>query len=394
MFIDEIVLRLFSPEKEHIIVTDMNGELVWKSKSFPYSFDEIMENINSGHDDSDEWEFLDVKQEVNLKVRRVKVDIDGKSYVCCHFTDFTEYSMLMKDALAYTKNIADISVFQTKIMELMSESYDAFMPVFADYCDAEELVMYAGNDGYITKSVFNGTLTRSQLECTKETESVFSCKRNEKNGGYHCLVSSETENRRYCVFAKITPSLRLDNFLDVSAYNVLKLFIENSILREKIVYESEHDRLTGLYNMRKYMAMKADNFGDPRSVAVYNLDVNNLKYINDNFGHEYGDKLIVKAAKSIKAVVSDNVFGFRMGGDEFIILAVNITEKEARDICVRWEKALETLNSEDNVYCVMACGLQYGEDPLEYDELYSKADALMYLDKKTKKENSQTSHIK
>lgn len=42
MSIDEIIVRFFAPEKEHIIVTDMNGKLVWKSEFFPYSFDEIL----------------------------------------------------------------------------------------------------------------------------------------------------------------------------------------------------------------------------------------------------------------------------------------------------------------------------------------------------------------
>ena len=39
-------------------------------------------------------------------------------------------------------------------------------------------------------------------------------------------------------------------------------------------------------------------FGSPYSIAIYNFDVNNLKYINDHYGHEYGDKLIINAAKS------------------------------------------------------------------------------------------------
>ncbi len=394
MYIDEIIVRFFAPEKEHIIVTDMNGELVWKSEFFPYSFDEIMDDINSGHDDPDEWEFLDIEQRVNLRVRRMTIDVGGEKYVCYHFTDITEYSLLMKEALGYTKNLADISGFQAKIMRLMTGTYDAFLPVLADYCDAKELVMYADTDGYITKSVYNGKLTRARLECTQETEFIFSCKRDEKRGGYHCLLSSETESRRYCVFAKVTPSLRLDNFLDISAYNVLTLFIENSILREKVVYESEHDKLTGLYNKGKYMAMKACNFGDPLSIAIFNFDVNNLKYINDNFGHERGDELIIKAAESIHAVVSDKVFGFRMGGDEYVMVAVNISEDEVQEIREKWEKSLDALNGEGDVYCVMACGLQYGSGEFDYDELYHQADAQMYLDKKMRKENFQTSRVK
>lgn len=394
MNIDGIIGKFFAPEKEHIIVTDTDGKLVWRSEFFPYSFDEIMDDIAAAVDETDEWEFLDIEQRVNLKVNRTAIELDGEKYVCFHFTDITEYSMLMKEALGYTKNIADISNFQTKIMKLMSGAYDSFLPVLADYCSAKELVMYADTDGYITKSCYNGTLTRSRLERTPENDFLFSCKRDEKRGGFHCFLSAETEGRRYCVFAKVTPSLKLDNLLDISAYNVLSLFVENSILREKIVYESEHDKLTGLCNKGKYMAMKADNFGDPASIAIYNFDVNNLKHINDNYGHELGDELIVKAARSIHAVVSDRVFGFRMGGDEYVMVAVNVTEDEAKEIAVKWQKALDELNTEGQVFCVMALGLQYGEGDFDYDDLYHKADAKMYADKKARKENGQTSHLR
>ena len=279
-------------------------------------------------------------------------------------------------------------------MQLMSGKYDAFMPAFADYCGAKELVMYAETDGYITKSVYNGSMMRSRMDYSPETDALFTCKRDEKRGGFHCLLSAETEGRRYSVFAKITPSLQMDNFLDISAYNVLSLFIENSILRERIIYDSEHDKLTGLYNKGRYMAMKDANFDNPSSIAIFNFDVNNLKYINDNFGHEKGDALIIKAAASIHAVVSDKVYGFRMGGDEYVMVAVNITEDEANEVYIKWEKALEKLNEEGDVYCVMACGLKYGEGDFEYEKLYQEADEMMYADKKARKEKGQTSHLR
>ena len=79
-----------------------------------------------------------------------------------------------------------------------------------------------------------------------------------------------------------------------------------------------------------------------------------------------------------------------MSGDEYVMVAVNITEDEAQKIRKKWEKSLETLNDEGDVYCVMACGLEYGSGEFNYDELYHRADAQMYLDKKTKKENCQT----
>lgn len=159
-------------------------------------------------------------------------------------------------------------------------------------------------------------------------------------------------------------------------------------------YEAEHDKLTGLYNKGKYMMMKDSNFGSPGSIALYNFDVNNLKYINDNYGHEYGDELIIKAANSIHAVTSDKVFGFRMGGDEYAMVAVDVTENEAGEIRKRWEQALSELNNSGEVVCVMACGLKYCEGEFDIDEIFSQADEQMYLDKKARKEKGETSYLR
>ena len=142
------------------------------------------------------------------------------------------------------------------------------------------------------------------------------------------------------------------------------------------------------------MMLKEKHFNDPGSIALFNFDVNNLKYINDNFGHEYGDELIVKAAQSIHAVTSDRVLGFRMGGDEYAMVAVNVTQKETDEIYNGWKRSLEELNTQGNVYCVMACGLKYCEGEFDVEELFKQADELMYLDKKARKGKGETSHLR
>ncbi len=182
--------------------------------------------------------------------------------------------------------------------------------------------------------------------------------------------------------------------LFIWAFSVIirNINVSNAVIEAQ--YEAEHDKLTGLYNKGKYMMLKEKHFNDPGSIALFNFDVNNLKYINDNFGHEYGDELIVKAAQSIHAVTSDRVFGFRMGGDEYAMVAVNVTQKETDEIYNGWKRSLEELNTQGNVYCVMACGLKYCEGEFDVEELFKQADELMYLDKKARKEKGETSHLR
>lgn len=160
--------------------------------------------------------------------------------------------------------------------------------------------------------------------------------------------------------------------------------------RNEIKYRSEHDQLTGLYNKGKYLEMLKSTFENLDSIGIFNMDVNNLKKINDSMGHEYGDKLIIKAANSIKAVTNSKILGFRMGGDEYVIVACNVTEKEVYNIKDNWEAELKRLNdANDGIECIIAVGVVYAEKPYNYAKLYQRADELMYEDKKIKKSGQE-----
>lgn len=156
--------------------------------------------------------------------------------------------------------------------------------------------------------------------------------------------------------------------------------------RNAIIYESEHDQLTGLYNKGKYLSMLKETFPNLDSIGIFNMDVNNLKKLNDTFGHEAGDKLLIKAADSIRAVTNQKIYGFRMGGDEYLMIAMNVTEAEVNNIKANWEAELKRLNSvNDGIECVIAVGVVYAEKPYDYAEIFKRADELMYEDKKMKK---------
>ena len=108
--------------------------------------------------------------------------------------------------------------------------------------------------------------------------------------------------------------------------------------------------------------------------------------MNDQFGHEAGDKLIIKAANSFRKVTSNRVHAFRMGGDEFLLVAENISKTETDKIRQRWEEELARLNTaEDGIDCVVAVGVAYGEKEYDYAALLKLADERMYEDKKAKK---------
>ena len=171
---------------------------------------------------------------------------------------------------------------------------------------------------------------------------------------------------------------------DNSVY--MELFRDINDYSRTLKAEKERDGLTGLYNKGKLMELKQSLFKRQDAIAVFNMDVNNLKHMNDTYGHEAGDRLIRKAADSLRAIEARNVMAFRTGGDEFMVVALHVSPEEAEGLRRRWEEALAELNrAEDGVTCVVACGMACGAKGYDLEELFAAADQRMYEDKLAKK---------
>ncbi len=177
---------------------------------------------------------------------------------------------------------------------------------------------------------------------------------------------------------------QIHHLTDISTY--MSLYKDITDYSRVLKTEKDHDGLTGLYNKGKFMEMKRTLFQKQDTIAVLNMDVNNLKHMNDCFGHEAGDRLIRKAAESLKRIEARNVMPFRTGGDEFVVVAIHVTREEAEKIRRDWEDGLAVLNqAEDGIPCVIACGFAFGEKGYDPDEVFALADERMYEDKKAKK---------
>ncbi len=201
------------------------------------------------------------------------------------------------------------------------------------------------------------------------------------------LLDSDSDKTYMVVtstFAEAGETLQIHLLVDTSLYTGLYRDISDysKLLKE----EKDHDGLTGLFNKGKFLEMKQSLFRNQESIVIYNMDVNNLKYMNDNFGHEAGDKLLNKAAASLRLIEARNVMPFRVGGDEFITVGLHLSRAEAEKLRADWEKGLAELNqADDGILCDIACGMVYGEKGYDLDALLKEADELMYEHKKNVK---------
>lgn len=117
-------------------------------------------------------------------------------------------------------------------------------------------------------------------------------------------------------------------------------------------------------------------------------DINNLKHTNDTLGHAAGDQLIKGAAEILKTAGFEDSALYRTGGDEFVMLVFNQSEKDIREGKMRFDQALTRYNSLHRTKLSIAWGCDRFrfESGDSISKLLSRADALMYEDKRREKE--------
>ena len=100
---------------------------------------------------------------------------------------------------------------------------------------------------------------------------------------------------------------------------------------------AEKDALTGLWNRRKFEASWSvyEKKKDKMRISIVSGDANNLKLMNDIFGHEAGDKMLYYIANKMKTLARDEWIVARCGGDEFHVLMQDVTLKMAMNYCDR-----------------------------------------------------------
>lgn len=149
---------------------------------------------------------------------------------------------------------------------------------------------------------------------------------------------------------------------EILALELLK-DITNNMVFETVTQEQGHevrnltqdlneilvkDHLTDSYNRRYIDQMlpieisKSVENKYPISVAM--IDIDNFKYVNDTYGHDFGDKVIKKFAQTLKKYIRDDVDWIaRYGGDEFLVFLNNVDNKKAYKILERMRKAVEKI---------------------------------------------------
>ena len=153
--------------------------------------------------------------------------------------------------------------------------------------------------------------------------------------------------------------------------------------KKELIYKSYHDELTGLYN-RMYMTevLKKLQQEKPLPFSIIVSDLNGLKITNDIFGHEIGDRMLIKVAEIINENIQENHVACRIGGDEMVILMPYTNEQKAADITENIQNAVINAK-EDPIRPLIALGYAttYNDNPKCYSIVFKRAEERMYANK-------------
>jgi diguanylate cyclase (GGDEF)-like protein len=178
----------------------------------------------------------------------------------------------------------------------------------------------------------------------------------------------------------------------------IKKHLEESLAKsvaanKKLDEMSRIDPMTGVTNRRGFFMTIREILKDPvnhgkKAVAIY-ADMDNLKIVNDEFGHDEGDFAIKTIAKVLsESFRSSDVVG-RMGGDEFAAFAIIKQDGHADKIKERIQNSMKAFNDQSDkpYYVNISIGLIEFiiDDTVEIEQVLTKADAELYIEKKEKK---------
>lgn len=211
------------------------------------------------------------------------------------------------------------NLLHLKIMyEYNSEGASSVMDTIADNQIHQDLDMYNKINEH--KCVYTKLKDLDIKEETMEHDILM------KNGVESVMVLPIRRNDKVIALVLVqNPTVKLTN---VNVLYSISGFIVSELSKRDIVKELEHlsfsDKLTGLFNRNYYLkALEILEMSPPEKLGVIFADINGLKRVNDNLGHEYGDAFIRWCGDFLKRH-SKGLNVFRIGGDEFICLVYNM----------------------------------------------------------------------
>ena len=164
---------------------------------------------------------------------------------------------------------------------------------------------------------------------------------------------------------------------------------------EAVSQKTKYDVLTGLYNRETFITSVEEALKKPQAMmsALFLLDLDHFKELNDTLGHMMGDQALRETARRISSSIRKSDLAGRLGGDEFVLFIQDLPNASAMERCAgKLNKVLRNDWTKDGktVHISASVGAAAAEKGMNFKELYERADRALY---KAKEQGRDRYHI-
>ena len=169
-------------------------------------------------------------------------------------------------------------------------------------------------------------------------------------------------------------------YFTLQRYNAAKR--EAEMLVKQLDTISKTDALTGVFNRRHLMGQLDEEmrsaFDNGSALSLCIFDIDHFKQVNDNYGHLYGDEVLVKIARTIASCLGENEIFGRYGGEEFIVVFQNSNLAATIRTVDKIYAALKEIEWSHGGSITISGGISVYEKGLSYSKFLGNADANLY----------------
>ena len=284
------------------------------------------------------------------------------NYCCIMQTDFkaNTCSLLSENAAP--------EIGRHTLLDYMDDKFIDIVKTWLDTINGSNCLIIKDENEMNEIKVHNPAWYASMQSANIHSLVLFPLRYNEENIGFIWATNFDTRDTEH-----IKETLELTTFFIASE-------IANYQLLQKLEMLSTTDLLTGVKNRNamnnRVLKIVSGRERMPNQYGIIFADLNGLKFVNDDNGHNAGDNLLKNAADALKSCFDGSEI-YRAGGDEFVIIAMN----KSKELL---ESQIQKLRQKEDgpEHISFAVGFYYDEKHLDIRTAMREADALMYEDKK------------
>jgi diguanylate cyclase (GGDEF)-like protein len=162
--------------------------------------------------------------------------------------------------------------------------------------------------------------------------------------------------------------------------------IDNIVYTHDTHYHATHDGLVDLLNRRQFQKVFEQQTSmlshTKTSVSLIFIDIDNFKALNDTHGHKIGDNVLIKVSNIIRTSIRKSDVAARFGGDEFMVMIVSPSDRDAHTVSKKILEKLKCINDEHEYPIAEVCasiGIGFSHrPPFDYEDILLKADQACY----------------